>query len=190
MQQDRKAQLRNDHAETLRNPLQSLRPPDMERLLPPGFFEAQQEPGKAGAVIPVKMSHRQPFQAFKPPAQTADPHLGSLAAVQQKSLSVHPEIQGRQRPVRQRQRPARAQRAAFQHPSSLPSVSYNCIILPAGKPPAASGFSARFFRAVPRFSVSSFCIIIQFYASLYAYIHFLYFIGFFKFFLVFLYFTS
>ena len=120
MQHHRIAQRRHDDAQPFHHPFQPLRSPDMKGFVPPGFLQAQQQPGQPGAVVSVIVGHQQPVQAPEPPAQPADPHLGSFSAVNEKRPAVHPYIQGGQRPVGNREGSAGSQCTEFQqrYPSS------------------------------------------------------------------------
>ena len=119
MQQHGIGQRRNDDAEALHDAFQPFRTPDVESFLPPRLFEAQQQAGEARAVIAVVMGQQQPVQAAESPPQAPDSDLRAFSAVDQERLPIHAHIEGRQRPVRDRQRSAGSQRAALQHLSSL-----------------------------------------------------------------------
>ena len=111
----REAQLRYDDAQSLNHALQPRGSPDVEGLLPPGLFQAQQQAGQPRAVIPVEVGQNQALQAPEAPSQPADADLGALSAVRQHGPPVDPDIQGGQRPVLQRQRTARPQQAHLDH---------------------------------------------------------------------------
>ena len=115
---------RHNDAKPFHHPFEPFRPPDVKGLIPSGFFEAEQQPGKACAVIPVVMGQQQAVQAAETPAEPADTDLGPFPAVDQQALAVHAHIEGRQCPFRNRQRPAGPQGTKLKHCASLLFLSF------------------------------------------------------------------
>ena len=94
MQHHRIAQRGHNHTQAFHHAFQALRAPDMERFVPPGLFQAQQQSGQPRTVVAVVMGQQQPVHAPETPAKPADADLGAFAAVNQESAAVHPQVYG------------------------------------------------------------------------------------------------